>query len=139
MSSLCYRLCQGVGIRTSKLYRFLSVPKCIKVLREVLPNRDFKEDVFNIDDYIGGYPFDGLGNMLCYCDDTYTLSYEGFGDEMYFYYPPSYPWEQNSNRPENICEVHRRITDAVLRLCDIEREQVNALINDHIYSVVWED
>lgn len=47
---------------------------------------------------------------------------------------PSYPWERTENEPSSIAEVHERVIKAVLRLCDMTREQVETLIDDDIYD-----
>ena len=48
---------------------------------------------------------------------------------------PTYPWERADNEPTSIEEVHERIVAAVLCLCDMTAEQVNALIDDDIYDL----
>ena len=134
--SMSYWICQGIGIRTNELIPFLSMQKCIQFIKVQLPDEDIVEDEFDLDNYLCGNPFDNLGYIFCHCDDTGSLTYDDNGDgESYFYYPPSYPWRRRSNEPENICEVHKRIIDAVLCLCDMRREQIDALIDDDIYDV----
>lgn len=76
-----------------------------------------------------------LRMFFYFCDDTDSLTYGDNGNgESYFYYPPSYPWERTENEPSSIAEVHERVIKAVLRLCDMTREQVEALIDDDIYD-----
>lgn len=68
-------------------------------------------------------------------DDTNTLTYGDNGDgEYYFYYTPSYPWNRAENEPKSIADVHERIIAAVLRLCDISVEEIEAIIDDDIYD-----
>lgn len=82
-----------------------------------------------------GEPFENLADVFTFCDDTDSLTYGDNGDgESYFYYPPSYPWERTENEPSSIAEVHERVIKAILRLCDMTREQVETLIDDDIYD-----
>lgn len=82
-----------------------------------------------------GEPFENLADVFTFCDDTDSLTYGDNGNgESYFYYPPSYPWERTENEPSSIAEVHERVIKAVLRLCDMTREQVETLIDDDIYD-----
>lgn len=134
--SVSYWMCQGVGIRTNELLPFLSTQKCVQFMKTQLPDEDIQEDKFDIDDYLYGEPFDNLAEMFTVCDNTNSLTYDDNGDgEYYFYYMPTYPWERTDNEPTSIEEVHKRIIDAVLCLCNMTAEQVNALIDDDIYDL----
>ena len=72
--SMCYWICQGIGIRANQLRPFLNTQKCVQLLKEQLPGIEIS------------------------------------------------------------AEVHERVIKAVLRLCDMTREQVEALIDDDIYD-----
>lgn len=123
------------GIRVNQLRPFLNPQKCIQLLKEQLPGEEISEDGFDIDDYLYGEPFENLADVFTFCDDTDSLTYGDNGDgESYFYYPPSYPWERTENEPSSIAEVHERVIKAILRLCDMTREQVETLIDDDIYD-----
>ena len=132
-----YWVCEGIGIRTSELFPFLSTSKCIELIKEQTGNDVVpEEDGFDIGDYLYGTVFENLADMLCHCDDTSTLTYGDNGDgEHYFYYIPTYPWNCRVNEPKNISEVHERIKNAVMRICDISEEQIKKLIDDDIYDV----
>lgn len=140
--SMCHWICQGIGIRTNDLYPHLNSRKCAEFLNRMIPRKNIDEEIdpnsFNvsyIDEYFYGEPFDNLGELLCHADDTGTMTYGDNGDsEYYFYYIPSYPWERRGNEPSSIQEVHDRIIDAVLVLCDMSRAEVDALIDDDIYD-----
>lgn len=133
--SVCYWMCQGIGIRTNDLYPFISEKKCIAVIKEQLPDEEIDEDDFDIDDYFFGEPFENFGDLLCHVDDTNTMTYGDNGDgEFYFYYTPSYPWDRGDNEPKSIEEVHERIINAVLRLCDISEDKIEEIIDDDIYD-----
>lgn len=137
--STCYWMCEGIGIRTNRLYEHLNRDKCIEVLRREL-GADFDEDFcenneFDIDEYLYGNPFENLGDLLCHCDDTNTMTYGDNGDgEYYFYYTPSYPWNRKENEPLSIVEVHERIIDAVQCISDLSRKQIEDMIDDDIYD-----
>ena len=133
--SVCYWICQGIGIRANQLRPFLNTQKCVQLLKEQLPGKEISEDGFDIDAYLYGEPFENLADVFTFCDDTDSLTYGDNGDgESYFYYPPSYPWERTENEPSSIAEVHERVIKAILRLCDMTREQVETLIDDDIYD-----
>ena len=135
--SMIHWICEGIGIRANKLYPYLNNQKCMDALRE-LKIDDFEglePDEFDIDDYLLGEPYESLGDFLCRLDDTNTLTYGDDGNgESYFYYTPSYPWSRHENEPISIQEVHERIIDAVIRVCDLSRNQVETLIDDDIYE-----
>ncbi len=135
--SMCHWICEGIGIRTNDLYQYLNNQKCMDALRE-LGIDDIEEtepDEFDIDDYLLGEPYQNLGDFLCRLDDTHTLSYGDDGDgESFFYYTPSYPWSRRDNEPASIQEVHERIIDAVIQVCDLSRDEVEAMIDDDIYE-----
>lgn len=134
--SMIYWMCQGIGIRTNELYPYLNQEKCACLIKKQIPDADIiEDDFFDIDDFFDGEPFENLWDMLCHCDDTNTLTYGDNGDgEYYFYYVPTYPWERKENEPISIQEVHERIIDAVLCLCNMSRKDVEALIDDDIYD-----
>lgn len=107
--SMSYWICEGVGIRANQLRPFLNPQKCIQLLKEQLPSEEISEDGFDIDDYLYGEPFENLADVFTFCDDT-------------------------DSEPSSIAEVHERVIKAVLRLCDMAREQVETLIDDDIYD-----
>ena len=128
-------ICMGVGINTDSIRKYLDVQKCVKLLREQFPEEDINEEDFDIDDYLYVNLFGNLGEMLCCCDDTDTLTYGNNGDgEYFFFYVPSYPWERRNNEPENIEEVHNRIIAAVQKICLVTSDEVEKIICDDIYE-----
>lgn len=135
--STCYWMCEGIGIRTNELRPYLSKEKCKSFLENEINGLSIDEnECFDIDDFCFGEPFENLGDMLCHCDDTNTMTYGDNGDgEYYFFYAPSYPWLRTENEPTSIEEVKERIKDAVEKLCDLTRDEIGALIDDDIY--VW--
>lgn len=73
--------------------------------------------------------------MLCYCDETDTLTW-GDNDEgeYFFYYTPSYPWDRRDNEPQIIEEVHARIIAAIQRICDLSSEHIKRLIDNEVHE-----
>lgn len=114
---------------------YLNQTKCVNVLRQQLDVEVQDTDGFDIDDYFYGNPFQHLGDFLCHCDDTNTMTFGDNSDgEYFFYYAPSYPWERKENEPASISEVHERIIDAVLRICDLSRSQIDEMIENDLYD-----
>lgn len=133
--SVCHWICEGIGISTNDIICKINVKKCIKFLKEQLPDKEIKEKDFDIDDFLYGLPFDNFGDVLCHCDDTNTLTYGDNGEgEYYFFYAPSYPWERSNNEPTSVEEVHERIIIAVQKLCDLTSDQIEKLIQDDLYE-----
>lgn len=132
-----YFICQGIGISAEELFPFLDKQKCITTIKRLHPEAKVSEADFDIEDWIFGMPYDSLAELLTFCDDTNTITYGDTGGcgTSYFYYIPSYPWERTENEPQSVDEVHERIIDAVLKLCDMPREQIEDMINDEIYDV----
>ena len=133
--SMCHWVCEGIGINTDDVIGKINVKKCIKFLKEQLPDAEIDEKDFDIYDFLYGQPFDNFGDVLCHCDDTDTLTYGDNGDgEYYFFYTTSYPWERRENEPASIEEVHERIIAAVQKLCDLTSDQIEKLIQDDLYE-----
>lgn len=137
--SVCYWVCEGIGIKTSDIIEHLDNKKCIAMLKEQLPNEDIpNEDELDIDDFLHGNPFDNLGDLLCHCDDSETLTYGDNGEcEDYLYYAPSYPWDRKQNDPESIQQVHDRIIDAVQKVCNMTKEEIENIIDNDLYEEGW--
>lgn len=133
--SVCHWICEGIGINTDDVIGKINIKKCIKFLKEQLPDAEIEENGFDIDDFLYGQPFDNFGDVLCHCDDTDTLTYGDNGEgEYYFFYTTSYPWERRDNEPASIEEVHERIIAAVQKLCDLTSDQIEKLIQDDLYE-----
>ena len=133
--SVCHWICEGIGINTDDVIGKINAKKCIKFLKEQLPDEEIDEKDFDIDDFLYGQPFDNFGDVLCHCDDTNTLTYGDNGEgEYYFFYTTSYPWERRENEPTSIEEVHERIIAAVQKLCDLTSDQIEKLIQDDLYE-----
>lgn len=132
--SVFYWTYEGIGMNTDDIIGKINVKKCIKFLKEQLPDEEIEEKDFDIDNFLYGQPFDNIGDVLCHCDDTNTLTYGDNGEgECYFFYTTSYPWERRENEPTSIEEVHERIIAAVQKLCDLTSDQIEKLIQDDLY------
>ena len=134
--SMCYWMCEGIGVRTNKLLPHLNADKCIKLIKNEFGDEFINnEKEFNINDYIHGEPFENLAIMLCHCDDTNVLTCrDAENDEYFLCYTPSYPWERRTNEPTSIEEVREIIKDAVQRICNLTREEIETMIDDDIFE-----
>lgn len=131
-------ICSGIGLRSSVIYPYLDMNKCREVIQTQLPEETVPRNRFNLDDYIDGSPYYGLGDFLTALDDTDTITYGDNGNgEQFFYYVRSYPWEHLPNEPKTLGEVHERIIDAVSKVCNLSREKIDSLIEDDIYEEGW--
>lgn len=134
--SLCYWWNEGIGIRTGNIYPFLDKQKCITEVKAQLPDEEIDEESFDIDDFLYGDVFENLGDFLCHVDDSGLMTWGDNGDgEHFFFYTPSYPWERRENEPTSIQEVHEHIINAVIRLCNMSREEIEAMIDDDIAEI----
>ena len=133
--SMVHWVCDGIGIRTNELYPYLNKNKCINFICKQVPNAKIDADSFDIDQFFDGNPFENLGDMLCHADDTNTLTFDTDGQgEYYFYYRPLYPWQMTDKDPVSLQEVHERIIDCVLCLCDMSRLEAESFIDNAIYD-----
>ena len=142
--STSYWLNAGIGIRADDVYDKLNKRKLVNMLAVQLPKDEtvqfFKRSSnlseFDIEEFLYGEPFQNLGDLLTYFDDTDTLTYGDNGDgESYFFYPPCMPWEVGTNDPKSAEEVHQRIIAAVMKATDMTAEEIEELINDDLYEV----
>ena len=137
-----YWLCKGIGIEVGKLEPHLNVEKCLSLAKEQFADEDIPaaDEISGLDEleellWSGGL-FDNLADMLTFCDDTDTLTWDSNGEgEYFFYYIPSYPWERVENEPQSLEEVHERIIAAVQRVCDISGKEIEEMIDNEIYEV----
>ena len=131
-------ICAGVGLRSSVIYPHLNQKKCREELKKLIPAEDIQHNRFDLEDYLDGSPYYGLGDFLTMLDDTDTITCGDNGNgETFFYYVRSYPWQRLPNEPQTLKEVHERIIDAVSRVCDLSRKEIDALIEDDIYEEGW--
>lgn len=146
--SLEYWVIDGVGMDANVIRPHINKKKLAMFLREQLSGElDIVNDMdrmlitddfsdLDIDDYIGGSPFENIADILTYCDDTDTLTFALDGDGRYFlYYPPSMPWEMRDTEPQSIEEVHERIITAVQKLTDLDAKTIDKWIDNDLYVI----
>lgn len=142
--SVSYWMIEGVGINTDKIEESINKEKLAAILLEQLPDDELVLDIIkkkaydwlDVHDFLCGEPFDNLGDLLTYCDDTDSITYGDDGEGgSYFYYPPSMPWHRVRDEPDTIDEVHRRIIKAVQVITDLSGEEIEAMIDDELYVV----
>lgn len=142
--SVSYWLIQGVGIDTAKIEPYLNRKSLMSLLSRELPGDEFVElmercgdyNQLDINEFFYGEPFDNLGDLLCHCDKTDSITYGEDGDGgVYFYYPPSMPWHHTANEPKTLQEVHKRIVDAVKAVTVLSNEEIERMIDDDLYVV----
>lgn len=142
--SVSYWMIEGVGIDTSKIEPFIDNEKLVKMLLEQLPNDEELSEIiaskkyneFDMRNFLYGEPFENLGDLLTYCDDTNSITYGDDGESgSYFYYPPSMPWHRVPDEPETLEEVHRRIIKAIRVVTNLSEEDIEAMIDDDLYVV----
>ena len=140
--SIVFWIIEGIGVDTSRIYPYLNNRKVVNLISEKFPNN--KEilkwrnridiNSFDVEDFLGDNLFRNLADLLTFCDDTDTLIHGEDGDGgSFFYYPPSMPWDRTKNEPVTIEEVHKRIVDAIQKVADMSREEIEAVIDDDLY------
>lgn len=146
--SMSYWIINGVGLNANEIIPYLNPEKTARFLIEQLPNEpeivfaltqmlsSGNFSTFDIDDFLYGGPFDNFADLLTHCDDTDSITYGDDGDGgHYFYYPPSMPWEMRDTEPSSVYDVHDRIATAIQRIADIDRDQIDHMIDDDLYIV----
>lgn len=143
--SMCYWIIQGIGLNTNDIYNHIDKAKLAAFLHQQLPDDEevtrmvqlHQYNELDVEDYLGGYPFDNLGDLLVHCDRTDTLTYGDDGDGgSYLYYPPSMPWDRLPNEPKSIGVVHQRIIQAVKGIVsNLSDTEIDTMIDDDLYVV----
>lgn len=147
--SLSYWVVEGVGLCTEDIEPYINQKKLVELmlgqldsnneevmneLKQMISTEDFSE--VDLRNYLHGYPFENLADILTHCDDSDSLT---FGDDgcssHYLYYPPSMPWWIREEDPKSLDEVHRRIIAAVQKITDMDAEDILRLIDDDLFVV----
>lgn len=139
--STSYWLITGVGLNADHIE--ISQKKLRAFLQEELDGgrEDFPEvwedsKELDVNDYLYGEPYDNLGDLLTFCDDTDTLTYGDDGEGTpYFYYPPSMPWQQGVRDPLTLDDCKRNIVKAVQRISDMTEEEIMNIIDEDLYVI----
>lgn len=142
--SISYWMIDGIGIDTDKLRGKLDYKKVVDLLVKWWGEDDdlleMQEtacyDELDLDSFFDGAFCDNLGDFLCMCDDKKVMTYGDNGDGgVYFYYPPSMPWQRGPNEPKSIDEVHQCIIKAVQCVTNLTEDDIEVMINDDLYVV----
>lgn len=132
--SVCYWMCEGIGVRSSDIYPLLNKEKCFNEVQRLYPDNTALED-FELNDYLDGDCFQNLGDFLYQLDDTETTNWGDNGDdETYFLYSPKYPWQVTSEDPKSREEARALIKRTLLKVCDVDDETLERLIDNDIYE-----
>ena len=150
--SLSYWVIEGVGLCTEDIEPYINKKKLVEFMLEQLDSKDEEviselkhmiatEDFseFDLINYLYGYPFENLADILTHCDDFNSLTFGDDGDSgcssHYLYYPPSMPWWIREEDPKSLDEVHNRIVAAVQKITDMDAEDILRLIDDNLFVV----
>lgn len=142
--SLSYWMIEGIGLCTNDIEPHLDDKKVVRCISEAHPDdlelksMLFRDDYSNFDvhDYIDNGLFNNVGDLLCFCDQTDSLTFCDDGEgNVYFYYPPSMPWERSVSDPKSEEEVIQRIISAVKGLTDLQDYEIREMIDRELYVV----
>lgn len=79
--------------------------------------------------------FECVGDFLSRLDENGVLSYGDNGDGNSFcYYAPTYPWYIGENDPTSLLEARELVKNVVRKVCDIDEETLDKLIDNDIYE-----
>lgn len=138
--SVVHWICKGIGVRSSEVYPFLNQKKCLAELKKLLPddedvqNINIEFDDFDINDFMHGEPYMYLGHFLSQLDTSMLLSYGEADNESFCYYSPRYPWDISENDPKSLSEARALVKNVIRKVCDIDNERLEKLIDDDIYE-----
>ena len=140
--SICHWMCEGIGVRVYDIYQYLNLGRCLTEIKALFPNdpkiqridpESFDENKF--DDLTSGDRFVCVGDFLSQLDNNRVLSYGDNGvGESYCYYPPKYPWHLTDSDPKSLKEARELVKTVVRKVCDVDEETLEELIDDDIYE-----
>lgn len=142
--SLSYWMIEGIGLCTNDIEPHLDDKKVVRCISEAHPDdlelksMLLRDDYSNFDvhDYIDNGLLNNVGDLLCFCDQTDSLTFCDDGEgNVYFYYPPSMPWERSVSDPKSEEEVIQRIISAVKGLTDLQDYEIREMIDRELYVV----
>lgn len=142
--SLSYWMIEGIVLCTNDIEPHLDDKKVVRCISEAHPDdlelksMLLRDDYSNFDvhDYIDNGLFNNVGDLLCFCDQTDSLTFCDDGEgNVYFYYPPSMPWERSVSDPKSEEEVIQRIISAVKGLTDLQDYEIREMIDRELYVV----
>jgi len=132
--SMSYWPIVGYGVNLDELYEYLNKDKVNALIRDMIPNEEFEEDVLEDDTFYGGV-YTSFAEFLCELDDSKVFSYENDGATTeYFLYQPRYWWKKKSNDPKTAAECDDMIAGVLKKVYDISDEELKTHI-DYIDTV----
>lgn len=141
--SMDYWAIQGIGLCVNEIEDLIDKEKAVRLIYEFYPDETISDMIlrddfsdFDISEYVDGEPFENLGDFLTFCDDTDSITYGTDGDgHVFFYYPPSMPWERHDHEPSSPHEVVRRIVNAVQKISNLSEEKIEKMIDTDLFVV----
>lgn len=138
MSMACWKI-GGIGLDVRKVEPYLNRSKIEKLVREQFPNEqiNYQLDINSL--LYDECRFTNLGEVLFYCDDSETMTYDYDGDGgIYFIYPPTFPWERRHNEPKSVGEVISNIIKAVQKITDMTSAEVRDIVDRNLSVIVYD-
>ena len=140
--SMCYWICEGIGVRCDDVYKYLNMSKCLSEIKKLFPDESIlgeytpeNFDCSEFDELMYGDFFQCVGDFLSRLDENEVLSYGDDGDGNSFcYYTPTYPWCIGENDPTSLLEARELVKNVVRKVCDIDEETLDKLIDNDIYE-----
>ncbi len=142
--SMSYWMIEGVGLNVDDIEPHINKEKAARFFYEQFPDDAELKDMiaannyssFDMEEYYDGNGFENLAEVLCFCDDTDSITFGDDGEgNAYFYYPPSMPWHHTATEPQTEQEVINRIIKAVQKITDMTEEEIKKVINNDLYVV----
>lgn len=116
--SMDYWAIEGYGVDLDEIEKYINTEKVNELVRKLLPNETFEEDVFE-DDTFYGDPYTNFAEFLCELDEENIFCYEDDGNaRAFFLYEPSYPWARNENEPKDKQEAEDKMIKVLKKVYD---------------------
>lgn len=130
--SMSYWGVVGIGVRSSRIEKYLDKHKCYLEVCKQVPEEKIEEENFDLNDFLYGAVFQNLGDFLyCICDKYDGMSWEENGqNDSYFIYPASYPWYRSPKDPQSFAEVEEIIVDTLTKVTNLSEEDIRSLIEE---------
>lgn len=148
---------KGIGINASDILPYIDKSRVADILianddneddpiaketmeeiRKMKETGDYTE--MDVSQFVSDCGWRNVSSLLAYCDDSHTLcgSWVPNGEEGYFFYESSMPWDRFYNEPSCIEDVHNRIVEAVQQIADMTESQIETLIDDKLDVICWD-
>jgi len=110
----------GYGVCLDDIEKYLDREKVNKIIRQMFPDEEFTEDVFDGFMFCGD-PYTNFAEFLCEFDDRKILTYDDDGQGVaYFLYVPPYPWKAKENEPKTRKELEDYMISILRRVYDTD-------------------